>query len=232
MIGNTAAFFTPNRIGEFPGRSLSLAGGKKLQGITVGILGSIAQTLTIMLFGLPAAALFFTQHQFGNNSNSNYLYTLLFIVILLLALYFLLPYIAKKLKKQKLFRRIEQLLESITQIEQVDLVSILFLSILRYLVFCAQFFFLLHFFGVELNCLEGMIAIATNYLFITFTPSLAFSEGAIRSSIAILVIGVYAQNVVGIAAAGISIWLINFVLPMAIGSLVLGKETPNLQRES
>jgi hypothetical protein len=83
---------------------------------------------------------------------------------------------------------------------------------------------LLHFFDVKLDILTGIIAIATNYLFITFTPSLAFSEGAIRTSMAILVIGTFSENTIGIAAAGMSIWLINFVLPMAVGSLFLGKD--------
>jgi hypothetical protein len=80
------------------------------------------------------------------------------------------------------------------------------------------------FFGVELHPIFGAVAIASYYLFVTFAPSLAFSEGAVRASIAILVFGVFSTNVIGIAAAGLFIWLLNFVVPMLIGSVVLGKK--------
>jgi hypothetical protein len=68
---------------------------------------------------------------------------------------------------------------------------------------------------------QALIAIPTNYLFVTFTPSVAFSEAAVRSSYAVLVIGFFSSNIVGIALAGMCIWMINFVIPMMVGSIIM-----------
>ena len=222
MIGNTTAFFTPNRLGEFPGRSITLSQGKKLQGITIGVLGSISQTLTIMLFGIPSAWILF----FFHNSNLNPLNYISFIAVFigLIIIYFFLPRLCLYLKAKKLFHKIENLLLSITEFSFLDLMGVLLLSLFRYLIFCTQFYFMLLFFGVDLHPLYGAIAIATNYLFVTFTPSLSFSEGAVRASVAVLVIGILSTNIVGIAAAGLGIWLINFVIPMLIGSVIFAKK--------
>jgi len=43
----------------------------------------------------------------------------------------------------------------------------------------------------------------------------------VRSSYAILVIGAFSGQVVSIALAGLCIWLINFVIPMLVGSVVM-----------
>jgi len=97
------------------------------------------------------------------------------------------------------------------------------ISLLRYLVFCFQFFLMLRFFGVQLELWQALIAIPANYLFVTFTPSVAFSEAAVRSSYAVLFIGAFSGQVVGIALAGMCIWMVNFVFPMLVGSVVMLK---------
>ncbi len=222
MIGNIAAFFTPNRLGEFPGRSITLPKGKKLQGTTIGILGSIAQTLTITLVGIPAAWMLFCSKKASYNNTSPFVFIGIFLGLLML--YFLLPRIANSLKSFRALRKIEHLLESLAQFSLADLTGVFLLSLFRYGIFCTQFYFLLHFFSVQLDPLFGAIAIATNYLFITFTPSLAFSEGAVRASIAVLTIGILSTNTIGIIAAGLSIWLLNFVIPMLIGSVIFAKK--------
>jgi len=223
MIGNTAAFFTPNRLGEFPGRSISLSKNKRLQGITVGVLGSVSQTICIMLFGIPAALFFFIPHNPGLN---NTLYDSLSILcfITLLGIYFFLPQLCKRWKSVKLFHRVDHLFESLTHFSFKDLVVVLLFTIVRYFIFCFQLYCILRFFEVILSPVDGIVAIATNYLFITFTPSLAFSEGAVRASVAVLVIGTYSSNIVGIAAAGLFVWLINFVFPMLVGSVLFAKK--------
>ena len=94
-------------------------------------------------------------------------------------------------------------------------------SFIRYAVFCIQFYFMIRFFSIELTPWQALIAIPTSYLFVTFTPSLAFSEAAIRSSYAVLIIGTFSGQVVNIALAGVCIWVINFVIPMLAGSVVM-----------
>jgi hypothetical protein len=77
---------------------------------------------------------------------------------------------------------------------------------------------MLQFFGVDITVAEAIIAIPTSYLFVTFTPSLAFSEAAIRSSYAVVFIGSFSENIAGIAFAGFLLWIINYGIPMLLGS--------------
>lgn len=51
------------------------------------------------------------------------------------------------------------------------------------------------------------------------------SEAAIRGSMAVLIIGTFSVNAGGIALAGISLWLLNFGIPMLLGSSILVKNT-------
>lgn len=219
--GNTTAFFTPNRLGEFPGRSLFMQEGNRLKAALLGMFGGVSQTLVIMLCGLPSLILLLGHFQ----GAVSWLYVLLALLCFsfLVVIYFSLPRISAKLKSSSLFARWSNYLACYEQLSALRLIQILACTLARYLVFCAQLYFMLRFFCVELNVLTAMLAIAVNYLFVTFAPSWAFSEGAVRASTAVVVLGLFSANVVGIAAAGVSIWLINFVLPMLAGSIFLSK---------
>lgn len=66
-----------------------------------------------------------------------------------------------------------------------------------------------------------LISIPASYLFITFTPSFALSEGIVRSSWALFFIGYFTNYNPGIALAGAGIWLINIVIPVILGNILL-----------
>lgn len=220
MGGNTTAFFTPNRLGEFPGRSLFMEQGNRAQATLLGAFGSLSQTLVIILCGLPALVLLWS---FSYTQNISYGVYAAVLFVILFSLYLYLPQLSQLLVKYPFFRKWESYLLCFTQINHSRLLWVLAITLLRYLVFCFQFYFMLRFFCVELNGLAAMLGIATNYLFVTFAPSWAFSEGAVRASSAVLVLGLFSTNVLGIAAAGVFIWLLNFVLPMLAGSYFLSK---------
>lgn len=222
MGGNTAAFFTPNRIGEFPGRSFFLQEGNRTKGVLMGFIGSFSQTFVIMLGGIPAAVFFLSKF---NTSNFNSIYILgsTSIFVLLLLFFFFLPEICNKLSTLPFSHKTKDILVALSEISKTKLLCVCTVALFRYAVFCMQLYFMLRFFGVSLNIGKGIICIATNYLFVTFTPSFAYSEGTVRASAAVLIIKAFSNNTVGIAAAGISIWLINFVMPMIVGSYFLSK---------
>ena len=60
-----------------------------------------------------------------------------------------------------------------------------------------------------------------NYLLVSITPSIAFAEMGIRGSYAIIIIGAFSHNPPAVALAGVTVWLINYVIPMITGSLLL-----------
>ncbi len=222
LAGISTGFFTPNRVGELVGRVMFLSEDNRKSGVTLSLVNSLTQNLIMALCGAPACLLFFTQT--NGTVEANITHYLLFVVgflVLFGLFYFALPRLSRHFKSNRFAQIILPFTDCLAGYSFWQLAAIILISLVRYLVFCVQFFFMLRFFGVHLAPWQALIAIPTTYLFVTFTPSFAFSEAAVRSSYAVLVIGAFSGQVVSIALAGLCIWLINFVIPMMVGSVVM-----------
>ena len=219
LAGICSGFFTPNRIGEVIGRISFLPASCHAQGLTLSIVNSITQNLTILLCGIPASIVFFlyVYTDTVTSSISIYIAVLSVCLLLLCGLYLRLPQLLKRNK----FTKINRFTDCLTAYSTGDLLKIILISLARYTVFCAQFFCILCFFDVEITVWQAVVAIPVNYLFVTFTPSFAFSEVAVRSSYAVLFIGIFSPHTINIILAGTLIWLINTVIPVLIGSVYL-----------
>ena len=222
MAGISTGFLTPNRVGELVGRVLYLDADNRKAGVTLSLVNSMTQNIILVLCGVPASALFLSASHGKVELNST-LYLIILIVSLLIfgGIYFQLPRLSRLFKQSRYSEKIKAFTDCLSSYTKKDLLQIMLISLGRYCVFCTQFFFMLRFFGVELSVWQALISIPTTYLLVTFTPSLAFSEVAVRSSYAVLVIGVFSGQVVSIALAGMCIWLVNFVIPMLAGAVVL-----------
>ena len=217
LAGFAAGFATPNRIGDMAGRMLFISPANRKITAVYSLLNSFTQNYSIALVGLPTAAYYFF---FIKNIKYDFQQLLIVAAVFILiftTIFFFLPKIVFLFNKRNRLKFIK----SISDYKTTDMLSITGYSVLRFIVFSIQFFAMLQFFGVELNLFEAIVSIPTSYLFVTFTPSLAFSEAAIRSSYAVLIIGAFSDNVAGIAFAGFLLWVINFVLPMLIGSRLI-----------
>ena len=222
LAGISTGFFTPNRVGELVGRIMYLEPQNHKSGVTLSFLNSLTQNLIMTLCGIPACILFFASTI--GKIEINYIYYLALLVVCLIGFgiaYFFLPQLSSRFKQSQYFLNINQFTDCLSDFQKKELVGVILISLVRYVVFCVQFFFMLRFFGIELAIWQALVAIPTNYLFVTFTPSLAFSEVGVRSSFAMLTIGAFSGQIVNIALAGMCIWLINFVIPMLAGSVVI-----------
>ncbi len=225
LAGITVGFFTPNRLGDFAGRIVFLKKENRLTASALSFVGTLAQNLAIMVGGLPAALLFFVLHGAIENLPTQSL-TLFFSItaLAMIGIYCLLPQIAKSLLRHcKKHARTKDILLNISRFENKKLLNIFLISFMRYAVFCTQFYFVLRFFGVDLSLWQAIVGIATNYLFVTFTPTISLAEVAVRGSYAMIFIGAFTENLVGVAVAGIAIWLINYCLPLLVGSVFFSK---------
>lgn len=225
LAGISTGFFTPNRIGEMVGKVVFLKEENRKTGVTLSLVSSLTQNMTMIMSGIAASIFFFNRQgeQLSAGIHSYFL-LLLFFLIGFGILYFSLPLLSTKIDTSKLSKKIASFTKGIASFSKFELLKILLVSLLRYSVFCVQFFFMLRFFNVELSLFQALMSIPATYLFVTFTPSVAFSEAAIRSSYAVMFIGVFSNQTVGIALAGICIWVINFVIPMLVGSVFLVKK--------
>lgn len=217
LAGFATGFVTPNRIGDMAGRMLYVSPQNRKITAFYSLLNSFTQNYSIALVGFPlAVCYFFIVKNSAYNSELYFVLVAVFILVFTL-IYFFTPKIVLICNKHNKLN----VLKGFSDYKIADLLHIIGYSVLRFLVFCFQFFALLQFFKVDLSLFEAFVSIPTSYLFVTFTPSLAFSEAAIRSSYAVLIIGFFSDNIAGIAFAGFLLWIINFVLPMLIGSRLL-----------
>ncbi|MDP4238148.1 MAG: lysylphosphatidylglycerol synthase transmembrane domain-containing protein [Bacteroidota bacterium] len=222
LSGISTGFFTPNRVGELVGRVAFLEPENRKAGITLSAVNSLTQNIIMACCGIPACILFFQYTAGTLKPDLVHFIGLTGIGILITGLiYFTLPRWSRQLKSSRLSGKIKAFTDCLSGYSQKELLQILGVSFTRYVVFCTQFYFMLRFFDIELSIPVALLAIPTNYLFVTFTPSLAFSEAAVRSSYAVLIIGALSGQVVNIALAGVCIWAVNFVIPMLVGSVVV-----------
>ena len=220
LAGFASGFFTPNRTGEFLGRIVFMQKIHRKIGVVYSVINSLTQNMILVVCGLPAAIVYYIVVKKRITPDIEmYLYAITCILLLLLIFYFTLPVLAKT----KIWRRYLAFSSDIRLYSHKDLAQILSFSLIRYALFCTQFYAMLYFFGVELEWWQAFIAIPANYLFVTFTPSLAFAEAAVRSSYAVIFIGAFSQQLAGIAFAGFALWFVNFGIPMLAGSLILAK---------
>lgn len=222
LVGISTGFFTPNRVGELVGRIMFLNSENRKSGITLSILNSLTQNLILALCGIPACILFFNSTNGKIETNIAQYLVILGVCLVIFGMgFFSLPLLTKRFKQGRYFLKIKEFTDCLSAFTVKDLAQIMLVSFIRYVVFCTQFFLMLRFFGIELSGWQAFISIPTSYLLVTFTPSFAFSEVAVRSSIAVLIIGTFSNQVVNIALAGMGIWLVNFMIPMLIGSVMM-----------
>lgn len=225
LAGISTGFFTPNRIGEMAGRILYNSPENRPKGVTLSIISGLTMTLTVLIVGIPALAafLFFTNKDLINNKLIYFSFAI-FLTILLLCIYFLLPKIGKKFTENTKFPKISTFFSHLQNFSAKDLFLILCVAFGRYFVFCLQMYCILRFFRIFIPINYSIAGICSNYLFITLTPSFSFSEGAVRSSWAAVVFGALGANQISCILAGISIWLINTMLPVICGTFFILKK--------
>mgnify|MGYP001187663338 CR=1 FL=1 len=224
LNGILTSFFTPNRVGDFVGRIVYLDKKNKKAGFTLSIINSFTQNFIMIICGMPAFLLFVFRSRnshsaiFQGFSIKVYLIEFLLFLLIGIIFYIFLPFIVRILQKSKVANRFQSFFACLSVYNSWDLLKILMVSLLRYFVFSLQFFLMLRCFGVDLYVLNAMIAIPCTYLFVTFTPSLAFSEVPIRSSYAVIFIGAFSHQLVQIMLATACVWAVNYALPLLGGS--------------
>lgn len=223
LWGNAGAFFTPNRIGEFPTRAMLLPQGTRTSAVSLGFVGSLAQTIVISTCGIIALNYFipFCIEHYAEQTHidlNRYIIPYIIVTIFLFALFISIPLWIKVLNKIN-NRHIKNIAAVCQQLNPTHLLQILFIAALRYGIFSLQSFCMYRFCLVNFSFETALIAIPTFFLFVTFTPSINVSEMAVRSTYATFIISCFSSNLIGIILASSLTWAINYCLPMLLGSL-------------
>jgi hypothetical protein len=220
ILGGIAfSIITPNRIGEYPGRILFLKQKNSTRLISVSVLGSCSQLLTVLLFGVLGLA-YYSLHYPNTPA------FLLLAGCALLALgagffYWRFEHWAPWLERIRWLRRFKmygQLLGRFTPQQQWLMLA---LALLRFAVFTLQYYLMLRWMGVLMPLADGFPLCALFFWAMAVIPSIALAELGIRGEVGLLLFRPYTTNTLGILAATFGLWAVNLVVPALIGSILL-----------
>ncbi len=228
FAGNTLAFFTPNRTGEYFGRMLYLKKQQMVPSVPLTITCSMAQLLTTLVSGF--VGLIYVKERmidrFGGDTSVPWINALLYVTIaasiVLTIFYFRIPHLVKWLMGKRWASRWGIHLRVLEDVNATILLSILSLSVARYVVFIVQYFLLFSVFGVNINWWQAFWSVSVVFLVIAVIPSMGFlSELGVRWQAGIQMVQLYSSNITGIFATSLAVWIINLVVPALIGGLLI-----------
>ncbi|MGC1632230.1 MAG: lysylphosphatidylglycerol synthase domain-containing protein [Gelidibacter sp.] len=208
----TASLFTPNRIGDYGAKAMYYQRHQRKKIVLLNLIGNTAQMIVTTIFGAIGIIYFTLSYQPDLNYNGLFIglgvlgFTATFLIWTLKTNGF------KKLKKL-LYKQ----LDFLKHISKNSLFKILLFSLVRYLIFSFQFYYLLYLFGIEMNYFEAMAVISSMYLLSSIIPSIFIFDVIIKGGVAIYLFGLIGVPEAIILSIVTLMWILNFVLPSLIG---------------
>ena len=225
LSGVSFSIALPNRVGEYIGRMLYQPEGGRLKTISLAIVGSIAQLLATLLWGivglvilrkelLEAYPKFVIWFQF-------IIYGLIFVLILLSVFYFYVSSVVAFFRPWLKNHHFLYLVEALQNFNAVFLAKLFFLSSLRYGVFMLQYMVMFYFFHVQVAAAIIVPVMSVVFLALAIIPSIALVEVGLRGEVTLRLMGLFSVNTLGIGLTSVTIWFINLILPAIMGTLFL-----------
>jgi hypothetical protein len=211
LVGQTFAFFTPNRIGEYAGRTLYLEEGKKLMGVSQLAWASYAQLLITILVGSLALSINIGQYHWMNGS-------------LLIAAHLGLPIIIVSSLGLYFFEYTWKGKFNFLNILQIDIrlkIYLLALSFFRYFIFILQYAWVAYMLQMHIEFISIAWSVAILFLFLSILPTISITELVVRGQLLLLILAPFYQDKMTIISLSSLIWGVNFLLPSIIGAILL-----------
>lgn len=217
-VGNLA----PGRATEFLAKIFFFDAEKRSQVTVLHFVGGLFQLSITIIAGF--AALYTQVHLLaGNLKWLQYLLPVLggILILALIAgvwkINFLLQYASKRLNRN------QETAPLTYQFTGSQLFQLFVFSALRYVVFLAQFYFLLALLSNSpiANILSG---IALYFLITTILPMFSAIEAAVRAAVALVVLKDSGISATGLALSSVLLWIINIIVPSIVGYVFLIRE--------
>jgi len=208
----TASLFTPNRIGEYGAKAIYYKKGNRRKIMLLNLISNMTQMAITIIAGVIGLSFFLIQQR-ENLTPDQKKHLLVILIGILIASG--IAYVTLKTIRGFYLDKIKLFIQTIPKIR---LLCALGYSLLRYLIFSHQFYFLLLLFGANLSYLEAMTAISAVYLIASIIPSISFFDWLIKGSVAVWVFTFYGVSELAILSLTLLMWLLNFGMPALIGS--------------
>lgn len=211
FIGQAFAFFTPNRVGEFAGRTLFLPTADKLAGMTKMAWTSYAQLLTTIVMGCIALGL---NVSFYPIIQGPWLVMVKWVSPLVGCIALLLFFYQRNWTGWLSFLNKVQVATNLK-------FHLLWLSLVRYLVFLLQYVWVARMLELNIGFLPLIFSVAILFLCISILPTISLTELVVRGQLLLLLLAPFSQDPLMIVAVSTFIWSVNILAPAIIGAFLL-----------
>jgi len=204
----TASLLTPNRIGEYGVKAIYFPKYERSRILFLNFSGNFIQMFITVLFGSIGLLLIVTEIPFNLDPTVFGFFPFLIgagIILTFILKNYWMPY----------WKRIILQIKSISN--KIHL-HVLILSLLRYLIFSHQFYFLLVVLGADLTYSTSMPIIFIMYFISSLIPGFVIFDWLIKGSVALTLFSYFNVNETLIISITTIMWILNFALPAIIGS--------------
>ncbi len=219
LAGVALSIITPNRIGEYPGRILYLGRTNTFRYINVSVLGVMSQLSGVYILGL--LGLVYYNIAFPTPYTVWGLVFCILANILLAVIYWRFESWVPLAERFRWLRRFSVYGRLLTRVTTRRQLLVLGISLLRCLIFTAQYLFLFRWMNVNVPLAEGFCMAALFFWVMAVIPSIALTELGIRGIVSIFLFKHFSDTTAGIVAASAGIWLLNLIIPSVAGSILI-----------
>lgn len=214
----TASLFTPNRIGEYGAKAMYFSRSDTKKILALNLLGNFMQMSTTVLFGVMGCYMYLLKYSLDIE------YYKLFRIGVIVFIIAIFPIIGL-IKSNFSIRGISMSTAKIfyTSIPWYIYFKGFSFSIIRYLIFSFQFYFLLKMFGLTLGYFDAMTIITTMYFLASIIPTLAIFDVVLKGSVAVYLFSVIKISSLSILSVVTLMWILNVVFPSLLGALFVLK---------
>lgn len=213
----TFSIITPNRIGEYGAKVLYYPNNKRKQIFLLNFAGNFYQLAVTIILGMIGLVFLYKYASFSIISTQNSIIIIIALISMVGIFYFL---------KEKYSKIGDWLSKIIELLSFKNNKIVILISLLRYLVFSHQFYFLIYCFKLNISYFEAMTAISSVYLIASCIPILSLFDVALKGSVAIIVFSIFEIDSIQILSITTLMWLFNFVFPAIIGSYFVFQFNP------
>jgi hypothetical protein len=213
----TFSIITPNRIGEYGAKVLYYPNNKRKKIFLLNFAGNFYQLAVTIILGMIGLVFLYKYASFSIISTQNSIIIIIALISMVGIFYFL---------KEKYSKIGDWLSKIIELLSFKNNKIVILISLLRYLVFSHQFYFLIYCFKLNISYFEAMTAISSVYLIASCIPILSLFDVALKGSVAIIVFSIFEIDSIQILSITTLMWLLNFVFPAIIGSYFVFQFNP------
>ena len=221
-VGNFTALLTPERLGNFLGRAFILREEQKRVTLVTIYGNSVQFLVTIIMFLFSMLFLYLNEINilivYGDN--------LLFFISIAFVSLCVVSLVLFQLKWGNIFNKVKILQKWLLPFKEIDVISfglkikVIFLGLLRFVIFTIQYFILIKAFNINMDFITTIIFLGFLFGSVTLIPSLIPGNLGTREAICAILVG---GGVIGLKLSLISflVWLVNVGISAVFGGFLL-----------